>query len=110
MLETVKKSLGFSNTNMHFKQTSIAHKELVFCLGQIPKDTVTKYTLLCFLFNEAVNPPIIETYIDPTVFQRGSCLAILYKIPKTIIFFNTKVQAIKAHRSMFKYLQQLCPV
>ena len=68
MLKTVKKSLGFSNTNVHFKQTSIARKELVFCFGQIPKDTVTKYTLLCFLLNKAVDPSIIETYINPAVF------------------------------------------
>ena len=90
-LETVKKSLGFSNTNIHLKQTFIAHRELVFHLGQIPKDTVTKYTSFCFFFNEAVNPPTIETYINPTVFQRGSYLVTLHKIPKTIIFFNTKV-------------------
>ena len=91
MLETVKKSLGFNNTNMHLKQTFISHKELVFCLGQILKDIIAKYTSLCFLFDKAVDPPTIEIYINPAVFQGGSCLATLYKIPKTIIFFNTRV-------------------
>lgn len=108
-LETVKKSLGFNNTNMHLEQTSISRRELVFRLGQIPKDTIAKYTSLRFLLDEAVDPPIIETYIDPTIFQGGSRLATPHKIPKTIVFFNTKVQAIEAHRSMSKYLQQLYP-
>ena len=68
MLEMAKKSLGFNNANMHFKQIFIAYKKFVFCLGQILKDTVTKYTLLCFFFNKAVNPPTIETYINFTIF------------------------------------------
>lgn len=108
-LETVKKLLGFNDTNMHLEQTSIARKELVFRLGQIPKDKIAKYTSLRFLLDEAVDPPTIETYIDPAVFQGGSRLATPHKIPKTIVFFNTKLQAIEAHRSMSKYLQQLYP-
>ena len=68
MLETVKKSLGFNNTDIYFKQTSIFYKELVFCFSQILKDIIAKYTLFYFFFDEAVNPPTIEIYIDPAVF------------------------------------------
>ena len=64
----VKKSLGFNNTNIHLKQTFIFYKELVFRLGQILKDIITKYTSLRFLFNEAVNPLIIKIYINPAIF------------------------------------------
>ena len=81
-LEMVKKSLGFNNTNIHLKQTSISYRELIFYRSQILKDIITKYTLLRFLLNKAINP---------AVFQGGSRLATPYKIPKTIIFFNTKV-------------------
>jgi hypothetical protein len=68
MLEIVKKSLGFNNINIHFKQTSISYKELVFYLSQILKDIITKYTSLCFLFNKTVNPLTIKIYINPTIF------------------------------------------
>ena len=102
MLKTIKKSLGFNNINIHFKQTFISYKELVFCLSQILKDIITKYTSLHFLFNKAVNPLTIKIYINPAVFQGGSRLATLYKIPKTIIFFNTRVQAIEAYKSIFR--------
>jgi len=67
-LETVKKSLGFNNVNIYLKQTSITRRELVFCLGQILKDTVTKYTLLHFLLNKAVDPLVTKIYINPAVF------------------------------------------
>ena len=87
----VKKSLGFNNINIYLKQTFIFYRELVFCFRQILKDIIAKYTLLYFLLDEAVNLLTIEIYINPAVFQRGSCLVTLYKIPKTIIFFNTRV-------------------
>ena len=67
-LETVKKSLGFNNTNMHLKQTSISRRELVFRLGQILKDIIAKYTSLRFLLDEAVDPLTIKIYIDPAIF------------------------------------------
>ena len=53
---------------MHFKQTPIAYKELIFRLAKIPRDTITAYISLCFLLNKAVNPPVTETYINPVIF------------------------------------------
>ena len=106
-LSTVIKSLGFIDTKMHFEWTIIACRELVFCLVKIPRDTIMAYILLCFLLDEAVNPPITKTYINPATFYQRNRSAILYKIPKTIIFFNTKKQAIEVYDRMTKYLQQL---
>jgi len=54
----VKKSLGFNNTNIHLKQTSISYRELIFYRSQILKDIITKYTLLRFLLNKAINPAV----------------------------------------------------
>jgi hypothetical protein len=68
MLETVKKSLGFSNTNIYLKRTSIARKELIFYFSRILKNIITKYTLLRFLFNKAINSLNIKIYINPAAF------------------------------------------
>jgi hypothetical protein len=64
----VKKSLGFSNTNIYLKRTSITYKELIFYLSRILKDIITKYTSLRFLLNKAINPLNIKIYINPAAF------------------------------------------
>ena len=91
----------------HLKQTPIACRELVFYLVKIPRDTITVYISLCFLLNEAVDPPVTKTYIDPTAFHQKSRSATPQRIPKTIIFFNTKNQAISVYRKTLEYLIQL---
>ena len=68
MLSMVIKSLGLINTKIHLKQTTIAHKELIFCLIKILRDIIAAYTSLYFFFNKAVNPPITKTYINPAIF------------------------------------------
>ena len=68
ILKAVKKSLGFDNINIYFKQTLIFYREFIFRLSQILKDIITKYTLLRFLFNKAVNSPTIKIYINLAVF------------------------------------------
>ena len=68
MLETVKKSLGFNNTNIYLKRTSISRRELIFYLSQILKDIIAKYTSLRFLLDKAINPLTTKTYINPAVF------------------------------------------
>ena len=89
-LSIVIKSLGFINTKIYLKQTTITRRELIFRLIKIPRDIITAYTSLRFLLNKAVNPPVTKIYIDPTVFYQKDRLATLHRIPKTIIFFNTK--------------------
>jgi len=106
-LKIIKKSLGLFNSNMYLKQTSIACKELVFCLAQIPKDTISVYMSLCFLFDKAVDSPVTEMYIDSVIFHQKSCLGTPERIPKTIIFFNTKAQAMGAYIKSSEYLNQL---
>ena len=106
-LKIIKKSLGLFNSNMYLKQTPIACKELVFHLAQIPKDTISAYMSLCFLFDEAVDPPVTKMYIDPVIFHQKSRSGTSERIPKTIIFFNTKAQAIGAYIKSSEYLNQL---
>ena len=68
MLSTVIKSLGLIDIKIYFKQTTIAYKELVFCLIKILRDIITACILLYFFFNKAVDPSITEIYIDPAMF------------------------------------------
>ena len=86
----VIKSLGLINTKIYLKQTTITYKELAFYLIKILRDIITVYILFYFLFNKAVNPPITKIYINPAIFYQRSYLTTLYKILKTIIFFNIK--------------------
>ena len=68
MLNTVIKSLSLINTKIYFKQTTIAYKELTFCLTKIPRDTIAAYILLYYFFNKAIDSPITKTYINPIMF------------------------------------------
>ena len=68
MLSTVIKSLGFINTKIYLKQTTIACKELAFYFIKILRDTIAVYILLYFFFNKAVNLPVTKTYINPVTF------------------------------------------
>ena len=68
MLNIVIKSLNLINTKIYLKQTIITYKELAFCLTKIPRDIIVVYILLCFLFNEAVNPSVTKIYINPATF------------------------------------------
>ena len=68
MLSMVIKSLGLINTKIYFKQTTIAYKELAFCLVKILRDIIMACILLCFFFNKAVDPPITKIYINPVIF------------------------------------------
>jgi len=94
---------------MHLKQAPIARRKLVFRLAKIPKDIITAYMSFRFLLDETVDPPITETYINPVIFHRKRRLATSQRIPKTIIFFNTKNQAIGAYKNTLEYLIQLHP-
>ena len=106
-MKAIKKSLYLIKSKMHLKQTFITYKELVFCLTQIPKDIITSYTSLHFLLDKAINPPITKSYINPAAFHQKSRSTILQKIQKTIIFFNTKAQAIEVYKKTLEYLKLL---
>ena len=67
-MKTIKKSLGLVKYMMYLEQTPISCRELVFYLAKILRDIIIVYTSLCFLLNKAVNPPVIEMYINPAAF------------------------------------------
>ena len=100
-------SLGLIKHTTYLKQTFITYKEFISRLIKIPKDIITAYISLRFVLNKAVDPPITKIYINPTVFYQKSYLATLQRILKTIIFFNTKNQAISIYKKTLEYLIQL---
>lgn len=95
---------GLVKHTMYLRRTPIARRELVFRLAKIPKDIITVYTSFRFLLDKTVDPPITETYINPVIIHQKSRLATPQRIPKTIIFFNTKNLAIGAYKKTLEYL------
>src|SRR5262249_10694256 len=81
-LKKVKKGAGF-DVDVTIMRTSINRPELVIRLGRISKKARKKATALCFLFDEGVR-------------AGTESISMPQKIPKTVVFFDSKKEAYTA--------------
>ena len=106
-LEDVMRSLILRDYNTKIIQTALTRKELAFRLGTMPRKTIESYTSLHFLVDAAIEPPINKEYLDKPDLEGHT--ATPENIPKTIIFFNTRQNALNAQAKMVDYLCCLHP-
>jgi superfamily II DNA helicase RecQ len=91
-LEKVKKGIGFDE-DVTIMRTSIDRPELAIRLGWIPNRTRKTATALRFLFDQG-----------PGTDSESICMQ--QKIPKTVVFFDTKKEAYAAMHECRKWLQK----
>jgi hypothetical protein len=86
------KGVGF-DAGVQIQRTSINRPELVVRVGIIPKSKHRSYTALRFIFDSDPLPDN-KSVIEPA------------DIPKTIVFFNKKVDLHRAHEACLHYLER----
>jgi superfamily II DNA helicase RecQ len=91
-LEKVKKGVSFDE-DVTIMRTSIDRPELAIRLGRIPKKSRSNATALRFLFDQG---PGTDT----------ESICIPQKIPKTVVFFDTKDEAYATMRECRKWLRK----
>ena len=84
----------FRDYNTKIIQTAFIQKELAFYLSTILKKTIKLYTLLHFLINATIKPLINKEYLNKLDLEGHTITP--KNIVKTIIFFNTKQNALNA--------------
>jgi superfamily II DNA helicase RecQ len=92
-LEEVKKGAGFA-PDVTIIRTSIDRPELVIRIGWIPQTSRQKASALRFIFDEE-NPTDVEVVSTP---KPG-------RIPKTVVFFDSRKDAYAAMEECRKWLQ-----
>jgi superfamily II DNA helicase RecQ len=103
-LKELRVGAGFED-DVEVYRTSIDRPELAIRLGKIKKGTKSSYSALRFLFDQAVDPEIKPGYGEQTC--STSQTATPERIPKTVIFFDSRKQANEAAQVMRRYLQLL---
>ena len=106
-LVELREGAGFGDQTEIYR-TSINRPELALRLGKIPEGTYGNFTSLRFLFDQAVQPDIRynpKEKIDHKL--RGQRLITPHRIPKTIIFFDSRKDAHNAADKLRAYLSSL---
>ena len=104
-LKDIIKSLVLRDYNTEIIQTAFTWKELAFHLNTILRKIIKLYTLLYFLVNTAIKPLINKEYLNKLNLEGYTTIP--KNILKTIIFFNTRQNALNAQAKMVNYLYYL---
>ena len=104
-LEDIMRSLVLKDYNTEIIQTALTWKELTFCLNTILRKTIKLYTLLYFFIDAAIEPLINKEYLNKLDLEGHTVTP--ENIPKTIIFFNIRQNALNTQAKIVNYLYYL---
>ena len=92
ILKDIIRYLVLRDYNTEIIQTAFTQKELAFCLSIILRKTIELYTSLRFFVDAAIKPLINKEYLNKLNLEGHTITP--ENIPKTIIFFNTRQNAL----------------
>jgi hypothetical protein len=104
-LEDIIRSLVLRDYNTEIIQIALTWKELAFYLNTILRKIIELYILLYFLIDAAIEPLINKEYLNKLDLEGYTVTP--KNIPKTIIFFNTRQNALNIPARMVNYLYYL---
>lgn len=103
-LSELQDGAGFSEA-VRIHREPINRPELLIQIGTIPERTYRSYSSLRFIIDQACEPSINSDIIDPK--QKTLRKATPTRIPKTIVFVDSRKDPITAAESLRQYLSQV---